>query len=440
MSFEQDGSQSGVYGQVYDGSGAPVGAEFLVNTYTTYNQELPSAAALAGGGFVVTWASYGQDGSEHGVYGQRYAATIEVTFSLDVTHEALAPGEVVGLRGSIDPLGWESTTLLSDDDGDHVYTGTVAFDAATAGQTLEYKFVHHDGGADPSSADLGAAGGFEGDVGPDVDGDTYANRILTLRDADTALPTVFWDNYVGCTTDAPLSLSSVASGAVAVAVQNGSATERVGLPGCTAVVFDGYTEEAVAVAVAEDDLVASASHEYALALPAGRPGAAVVVEGPFEVGGDVLDAVGSVVAAVVYGPSGAVYVAPDGTPGACGNGPGVRACNTPEGGAAVAAAMAALFGGATAGEGGATVDLAVTAWPNPASGSATVGYGVAEAADVRVSVVDALGREVAVLAEGPRGPGRHAATLDGSALPAGVYVVRVAAGRSVHTARLTVAR
>ncbi len=366
------------------------------------------------------------------------AAPVEVVFSVDMTHETLAPGEVVGLRGSIDPLGWESTTLLSDDDGDHVYTGTVAFDAATAGQTLEYKFVHHDGGADPSSADLGAAGGFEGDVGPDVDGDTYANRILTLRDADTALPTVFWDNYVGCTTDAPLSLSSVASGAVAV--QNGSATERVGLPGCTAVVFDGYTEEAVAVAVAEDDLVASASHEYDLALPAGRPGAVVVVEGPFEDEAAVEAAFGRVVAAVVYGPSGSVYVAPDGTPGACGNGGGLRACNTPEGGAAVAAAMAALFGGATAGEGGVSVDLAVTAWPNPASGSATVGYGVAEAADVRVSVVDALGREVAVLAEGPRGPGRHAATLDGSALPAGVYVVRVAAGAEVRTARLTVAR
>ena len=31
-------------------------------------------AALAGGGFVVTWTSDGQDGSGYGIYGQRYAA------------------------------------------------------------------------------------------------------------------------------------------------------------------------------------------------------------------------------------------------------------------------------------------------------------------------------------------------------------------------------
>ena len=31
-------------------------------------------AALADGGFVVTWTSDGQDGSGYGIYGQRYAA------------------------------------------------------------------------------------------------------------------------------------------------------------------------------------------------------------------------------------------------------------------------------------------------------------------------------------------------------------------------------
>ena len=109
-------------------------------------------AGLAGGGFVVTWSGFSFDGNVEGVYGQRYAPAVEVMFSVDVTHEALAPGDVVGLRGSVSPLSWGSALALSDPDGDNVWTGTALFDPALAGTTLEYKFVHHDGGEDPPSA------------------------------------------------------------------------------------------------------------------------------------------------------------------------------------------------------------------------------------------------------------------------------------------------
>jgi hypothetical protein len=68
--FEQDGSDWGVYGQVFDSNGTKVGSEFLVNTTTTGDQVCPSIASLSGGGFVVTWESDGQDGSYYGVYGQ----------------------------------------------------------------------------------------------------------------------------------------------------------------------------------------------------------------------------------------------------------------------------------------------------------------------------------------------------------------------------------
>ena len=46
--------------------------EFRVNTYTTSVQARPSVTGLTGGGFVVTWESYEQDGRNLGVYGQRY--------------------------------------------------------------------------------------------------------------------------------------------------------------------------------------------------------------------------------------------------------------------------------------------------------------------------------------------------------------------------------
>lgn len=71
----QDGSRSGVYGQLYNAAGAPVGGEFRVNTYTNLDQAFSSVAGLSGGGFVVTWQSDVKDGSSYGVFAKRYSAT-----------------------------------------------------------------------------------------------------------------------------------------------------------------------------------------------------------------------------------------------------------------------------------------------------------------------------------------------------------------------------
>jgi len=71
-SFLQDGDMGGVFGQRFAASGAPLGAEFRVNTFTTRNQYLPSVAASAGN-FVVVWMSSAQGGSGSGIFGQRYA-------------------------------------------------------------------------------------------------------------------------------------------------------------------------------------------------------------------------------------------------------------------------------------------------------------------------------------------------------------------------------
>ena len=74
MSDGQDGSGYGVYGQRYAADGTPQGSEFQVNTYTTGDQGYPSVAMEAEGDFVVAWSSDGQDGSNYGVYGQYFAA------------------------------------------------------------------------------------------------------------------------------------------------------------------------------------------------------------------------------------------------------------------------------------------------------------------------------------------------------------------------------
>jgi len=72
QSYGQDGDDYGIYAQRYDANWVLQGNEFKVNTYTTNDQSHPSITALSNGGFVVSWDSY--DGNDDGVYAQRYDA------------------------------------------------------------------------------------------------------------------------------------------------------------------------------------------------------------------------------------------------------------------------------------------------------------------------------------------------------------------------------
>jgi hypothetical protein len=74
-SYDQDGDFSGVYQQRYAANGSPIGNEVRVNTYTSGSQSQPSVSSLKDGGWLVSWASYGQDGSSMGIYQQRYNAS-----------------------------------------------------------------------------------------------------------------------------------------------------------------------------------------------------------------------------------------------------------------------------------------------------------------------------------------------------------------------------
>lgn len=70
-SFAQDGSDYGVFGQRYKPTGQKNGQEFQINTYTTGAQGIPSVAIDSTGNFIVAWQS-AQDGSGTGIYAQRY--------------------------------------------------------------------------------------------------------------------------------------------------------------------------------------------------------------------------------------------------------------------------------------------------------------------------------------------------------------------------------
>jgi hypothetical protein len=75
----QDGGGSstwgdrGVYAQLYDRNGVPVGAEHPVNTYIAGYQGFPAVGMNAKGQYVISWMSEGQDGSGQGIYMRAYA-------------------------------------------------------------------------------------------------------------------------------------------------------------------------------------------------------------------------------------------------------------------------------------------------------------------------------------------------------------------------------
>ena len=64
-------------------------------------------------------------------------------------------------------------------------------------------------------------------------------------------------------------------------------------------------------------------------------------------------------------------------------------------------------------------------FPNPFVSSTTIPVTLERPTSLRITVHDALGREVAILTDGRLSAGDHEVTLDASALPVGVYFVRV---------------
>ena len=70
QSKDQDGDAEGIYAQLYNSSGSVTKSEFLVNATTSKEQSRPVLATLSGGNLVAVWQSLDQDGSDYGVYGR----------------------------------------------------------------------------------------------------------------------------------------------------------------------------------------------------------------------------------------------------------------------------------------------------------------------------------------------------------------------------------
>jgi Ca2+-binding RTX toxin-like protein len=132
------GSPIGVRAQLFDSAGTKLGAETAVNTSTRYEQSNPSVAALAGGGYVIAW----QDVNSGGIMGQRFAgdgsrvgdefliSTVLSGTQLDASVAALAGGGFV--------VTW---TDFSGIGGDIHYTGVKAQIYDSAGAKVGGEFL-----------------------------------------------------------------------------------------------------------------------------------------------------------------------------------------------------------------------------------------------------------------------------------------------------------
>ena len=71
-------------------------------------------------------------------------------------------------------------------------------------------------------------------------------------------------------------------------------------------------------------------------------------------------------------------------------------------------------------------------YPNPFNPSATIPFEVNETSAVRISVYDALGREVTVLVNETFTPGAHSVSFDAVNLPSGTYMYRLEANGEIQ--------
>ena len=75
-------------------------------------------------------------------------------------------------------------------------------------------------------------------------------------------------------------------------------------------------------------------------------------------------------------------------------------------------------------------------FPNPFNPSTTINYGLKEKGDVRITLLNSIGEEVAILVNEEKDKGYHKVEFDGSKLTSGVYFYKLVAKDFVSTKKM----
>jgi hypothetical protein len=132
----QDGDANGVFLQRFSSSGAPLGIELQVSTFTDGQQRRPAVAVESDGDFVVVWQDAGRDGYAYGVFAQRYdsaGVAQGAEFQVNTTTSQDERFPAVAIRGDGDfVVAW--TAFLQDGSSDAVIARRFSSGAAQGGE------------------------------------------------------------------------------------------------------------------------------------------------------------------------------------------------------------------------------------------------------------------------------------------------------------------
>ncbi|MCM8881758.1 MAG: tandem-95 repeat protein [Candidatus Thiodiazotropha sp.] len=149
-------------------------AEQDVNTYGTSDQIDPAIAAFDDGGYITVWVSNGQDGSDYGIYGQRFDADgstngVEFLVTSEIGDSETNPSVTTFSDGGF-VVAWQDQTS-----GVMAWTEARVFDADGTAATAEFK------------------------VSPGTNGDNegYQPAVLALNANEFV---VLWANEIGGAT------------------------------------------------------------------------------------------------------------------------------------------------------------------------------------------------------------------------------------------------
>jgi hypothetical protein len=160
-SSQQDGASLGIIGRRYDAAGAPQGMEFVVNSYTSSLEDMPSVAAGPSGSFVAAWRSVLQDLSGGGVFAQRFDGA-GTALGAEFRANSFTPGDQIEPAVAVDASGgfvvvWKS--YGQDGDGDGIFAQRYDATGAVQGGEFQVNSYVTSNQSYPSVA-LDASGGF----------------------------------------------------------------------------------------------------------------------------------------------------------------------------------------------------------------------------------------------------------------------------------------
>ena len=76
-------------------------------------------------------------------------------------------------------------------------------------------------------------------------------------------------------------------------------------------------------------------------------------------------------------------------------------------------------------------------YPNPFNPSTTIKFSLPEAAEIKITVFNLLGQEIAVLVDELKESGVHSVEFDASHLNSGIYIYRIESNSLIQTRKMT---